>query len=343
MTTPLRPPVPDLTDPAQLDIARQSIEREAAHMQSLGIGTPDYFGLMSRHPGAQRVFFIHIPKCGGTSIRKILVHRNRCAPVPLPGSGTLDQATTYMAHSCPPGSAQAELLQSYLAEDAAADRQQRFLRVYAGYQMFQNPERLFILGHKQARELVPYYRADKDVFFTTVRDPAEILKSMVAYRVSHTLKNARRPDSVNLLNYLQMDIDTFTRAVESRPRSVAEQILQKESPSMAAFLSFGPGLDYRAVVRDLKANRVYIAHMSEQSQLLTALFGEQTVHPRENSSHTRQGLAAEFTAMMPVEWASPFVDVESMQLYRHLEAGGIIGHWEKGGSKVAYLDLLNRL
>ena len=310
-------------------------------MHLRGIGTPDYFGLMDLHPDSQRVFFIHIPKCGGTSIRKILVHSNQCAPVPLPGSGTIDQSITYMAHSCPAKSPQAKLLQSYLSEEAAEDRHQRFLRMYAGYRLLQSPERMFILGHKKARELVPYYRADNDLFFTTVRAPAEILKSMVAYRVSHTLKNEKRPDSVNLLNYLQMDIDRFTDAVTSQPRWLTEKILEKESPSMAAFLSFEPGSDHSTVIKGLKANRVFIAHMSEQSQMLTALFGEQGAHPRENSSHTREGLAAEFTAMLPVDWTSPFVDAESMLVYQHLEASGIMGYWEKGGTRAGYLELLN--
>jgi hypothetical protein len=166
---------------------------------------------------------------------------------------------------------------------------------------------------------------------------------MVAYRVSHTLKNEKRPDSVNLLNYLQMDIDTFTKAVTSQPRWLTEKILEKESPSMAAFLSFEPGSDHATVMEGLKTNNVFIAHMSEQSQMLTALFGEQTAHPRENSSHTREGLAAEFTAMLPVDWTTPFVDSESMLVYKHLEASGIMGYWEKGGTRAGYLELLNSL
>lgn len=352
MTTPQQPPkagsngegtAPDLSNPAAIARARQAIEEEALRMQQRGIGTPDYFGLMDLHPDSQRVFFIHIPKCGGTSIRKILVHRNRCAPVPLPGSGPVDQSIAYMAHSCPPRTPQGELLRSYLADDAADDRQQRFRRVFAGYQLLQNPRRMFILGHKQARELVPYYRPDKDLFFTTVRDPAEILKSMVAYRVSHTLKNDKRPDSVNLLRYLQMDIDSFTDAVKTEPRTLAERILQKDSPCMAAFLSFDPTPTHAGVMKSLKANKVFIAHMSEQSQMLTALFGEQTAHPHENSSHTRQGLAAEFTAMIPMEWTSPFVDTQSQQVYRQLQESGVIGYWENGGTKAGYLELLRNL
>ncbi|CAA0091104.1 Uncharacterised protein [Halioglobus japonicus] len=343
MTTPEHTPTPDLSDPAQISRARQTIENEAEQMRHQGIGAPDYFGLMNLHPESQRVFFIHIPKCGGTSVRKTLVHSNKCAPIPLSGSGPIDQAIAYMAHCYPPKTPQGELLRSYLAEDAAMDRQQRFLRVYAGYQLIQNPERMFILGHKQARELLPYYRAGKDIFFTTVRDPAEMLKSMVAYRVSHTLKNDKRPDSVNLLKYLRMDIDTFTEAVRSQPQALAEKILKKEAPCMAAFLSFDSKPNHSAVMKSLKTNNVFIAHMSEQNQMLTALFGEQTVQPRENSSHTRQGLAAEFTAMVPMAWTSPFVDAQSQKIYNQLEASGIIGYWEKGGTKAGYLELLRNL
>lgn len=352
MTTPQQEATPDssgenteldLSNPTAIVQVRQAIEEDAQRMQQRGIGKPDYFGLMDLYPDLQRVFFIHIPKCGGTSIRKILVHSNRCAPIPLPGSGPVDQSITYMAHSCAPRTPQGELLRSYLADDAAEDRQQRFLRVFAGYRLLQNPRRIFVLGHKQAREFLPDYRPGKDLFFTTVRDPAEILKSMVAYRVSHTLKNDRRPDSVNLLKYLRMDIDSFTEAVRTEPRSLAERILQKDSPCMAAFLSFDPKPSHAGVIASLKANSVFIAHMSEQSQMLSALFGEQTAHPHENSSHTRQGLAAEFTAMIPMEWTSPFVDTESQAIYRQLQESGIIGYWQKGGTKAGYLELLRNL
>jgi hypothetical protein len=353
MTTPQQqPPTPDssaedtspaLADPAAISRAKRAIEQEALQMQQRGIGTTDYFGLMDLQPESQRVFFIHIPKCGGTSIRKILVLHNRCAPVPLPGSGPVDQSIAYMAHSCPARTPQGKLLRSYLAEDAAEDRQQRFLRVYAGYQLLQSPRRMFILGHKQARELVPYYRPDKDLFFTTVRDPAEILKSMVAYRVSHTLANDKRPDSVNLLKYLKMDIDSFTDAVKTQPRTLAERILRQDAPCMAAFLSFDRKSTRASVVKNLKAYSVFIAHMSEQSQMLSALFGEQPTQPHENSSHTRQGLAAEFTAMVPMEWTSPFVDKESQEIYRLLQQSGVIGYWEQGGTRAGYLELLRNL
>ena len=332
-----------LSEHANLSAARRDIERIAGQMKAQGVGATDYFGLMDLQPSMQRVFFIHVPKCGGTSIRKLLVHKNQCAPVPLPGSGPIDQATAYMAHAYLASNPRGELLQPYLAADNALDRRERFLHIYAGYLLTQNPEKMFILGHKQARELLPFYRADSDIFFTTVRAPAEILKSMVAYRVAHTLKNENRPDSRNLLKYLQMDIEAFTQAVKSQPQSLAQKILETDSPSLAAFLSFHPKPDHACVIKGLKDNRVFIAHMSEQSQMLSELFGKQTALLHENTSNNREGLAAEFTASVQADWATPFVDPESSQVYGTLESSGIIGYWENGGTRAGYLELLKNL
>ncbi|MCB1704477.1 MAG: hypothetical protein KDI17_06425 [Halioglobus sp.] len=333
----------DLADPAGLAAVRRDIEALAAQMQQRGIGAPDYYDLMDLHPAQQRVFFIHVPKCGGTSIRKQLVLKNRCAPVPLGHSGPVDQAIAYMAHSYLARSPRGALLRSYLSKEAALDRRQRFLHVYAGYQLLQNPQRMFILGHQKAREMLRFHRPGTDLFFTTVRAPAEILKSMVAYRVSHTLLDEQRQDSKILLRQLQMSFGEFTDRVRSDPQSLARTILERDCPSLAAFLSFDPALDHAAVIQGLKDNRVFIAHMSEQHTMLNALFGPQAAKLHENTSHNRSGLAAEFTAAVELDWVAPYVDAQSTRLYRQLESSGIIGYWKEGSSTEGYLDLLRNL
>ena len=333
----------DLSDPATLAAAKRDIAGLVKHMREHDIGAPDYYGLMDLQPWLQRVFFIHVPKCGGTSIRKLLVHKNSCAPVPLRGSGPIDQAIAYMANSYLAKSPRGKLLRYYLSADAALDRRERFLHVYAGYQLTQDPQKMFILGHQKAREMRRFYRPDSDLFFTTVRAPAEILKSMVAYRVSHTLKDEKRPDSKALLKQLQMSFEEFTDRVQSQPQSLSRTILEHDSPSLATFLSFNATRNHSTVIEGLRDNRVFIAHMSEQNQMLSALFGEQAAIPHENTSQGRLGLAAEFTAAVQLDWVAPFVDAESSRVYQDLESSGIIGYWQEGGTAEGYLDLLKNL
>ncbi|MCB1706227.1 MAG: hypothetical protein KDI17_15290 [Halioglobus sp.] len=176
---------------------------------------------------------------------------------------------------------------------------------------------------------------------------------MMSYRVYHTLQYPERPESLSLLEHLETDAEKFTEMVRSQPETLAHRILETDSPSIAAYLSFQEQPDHASIMKDLKDNKVFIAHMSEQGQMLSALFGRQPDIPHENSSHKRkghknasperEGLAAEFADLAQPEWALPFVDPESSRLYQSLESSGIVDYWKNGGTREGYLELLKNL
>lgn len=327
--------------PAYQALSRHFAESEQQWINRRGIGDTDYYQLMSLYPERQRVLFIHIPKAGGTSIRRMLVRESKCAPIPTPGEGTVSQAIHYMHWSAPRKSMQRRFLNACAAERDAESLRQRFLRVFAGYCVAQSPQRMFILGHKTAGEMLPYYREGRDLFFATVRAPAEILKSLVAYRVMHTLDDKFRPDSIELLDSLQLDIHTFTELVRDQPRQLTELILAQQPPILTTFLAFNHQTDHESVWQGIKQRCVFLAHMSEQDQMLARLLGSEPSQRRENTSADRVGLAAEFTASIKGNWIEPFVHPDSTMLYQRLEAVGIIGFWEGGGTVRQYRELLN--
>lgn len=326
--------------PAYLDSSRIFAESELRWINRRGIGETDFYSLMSLYPTLQRVFFIHIPKCGGTSVRKTLVDEGNCVPVPVPASDAIKQSIEYMTSSAPPKSLKWLFLDACAKERDSDNLRQRFLRIFAGYRIVHSPKRVFILGHKRAKELMPYFRDGTDLLFTTVREPAEILMSVAAYRVSHTLKNEYRQDSIRLLESLQLNLQEFTELVRTQPRHLTELILEKNPPSLVGYLSMDNRIDHESVWRSLRDKTVFISHMSEQAQMLCQLFGGQPSLHRKNTSENRPGLAADFTAAVHRSWTEPFVDPNSAILYERMEAAGIIGFWQSGGTLRQYRDLL---
>ena len=328
-----------LLEPAYLAAAEALVNREVARIRQTDIGRAGYFGLMSLYPELQRTFFIHIPKCGGTSIRQSLVDEYCCAPVPLPGEGATRQAIDYMVQSVPPDTPRRQLLYA-CAGHHEQDLAQRFLSTLTGYRLARSPGKIFILGHKFAREMAPFHRQDRDFFFATVRHPAEALKSMVAYRVSHTLANRNRVDSIEFLESLQLEYPRFEELVANDPEELTRLALNTKTPSLAAFLAMDDRTDCESVWSGLRERAVFIAHMSEQSAMLEQLFGGRPKKRHKNSSGRRQGLAADFSAALQDDWIEPHVDPDSRLLYERLECAGVIRFWKNGGTKSQYSELV---
>jgi len=329
----------NLLEPAYVAAFGSLVNGEVARINRLAIGRAGYLGLMSLYPELQRTFFIHIPKCGGTSIRQSLVDEYRCAPVPMPTEGATRQSIDYMRRSMPPDN---PLRQSKVAGqgDPEQDPEQEFLRMFTAYRLARVPERIFIFGHKFAREMMPFYRQGRDIFFTTVRDPTESLSSMLAYRVSHTLANRHRVDSVAFLQSLQVEYPEFEELVAGNPEGLTELALKKTMPSLSAFLSMNDQTDCESVWSGLREHSVFIAHMSEQSAMLEKLFGSRPKKRRKNSSQSRQGIAADFSSRLRSDWIAPHVDPESRLLYERLESAGVIGFWKTGGTMRQYQEIL---
>lgn len=325
--------------PFYLAFSKRYVANELDKFTRRGIGRTDSYDLMSMYPDLQRILFIHIPKCGGTSVRRSLIEAHLCAPIPWRDRG-IDQCIDFMTRTAVRKSFQRQLLDNCAAERAPEELQHRYLRVLAGYFVAFRPKRVFALGHPQARELLPLHRQDRDLLFTTVREPRNILRSLVAYRVTHTLKHPHRSDSIELLESLQLDIGEFRDLVSKQPKIVTERILKVQSPSLGQFLAFDDKTDVESVWQGLKEQTVYVGHLSEQGPMLASLLGGQQAGYRLNTSSKRQGLPAQFAAAIEHAWLEPFVDSDSRQLYQRLESSGIIGFWRKGGTVQQYRNLL---
>lgn len=313
---------------------RRLAEQELRWIDHWNIDPRHFFDLMTLYPALSRAFFIHIPKCGGTSIRQQLVTGHGMAPVPLPSTGAIRQSIESMtAHS-----QYASQLTTCGAEHGNLRR--HYLEVFAAFQVTANPKHLFVLGHQRAREIQPLYRQGSDLVFSTVRPPVDMLRSMVTYRVDHTLKNPGRPDSRELLAALHLDPDAFVRLVASHPRSAAERILAVNPPSLVSYLALGEQTDIESVWRGIREHPVFIADLSEQDQMLAALFGPAPAAGQKNTSQGRTGLSAEFAQGLRADWIEPFVEPDSAKLYQRLQSSGIIGFWQAGGTASGYRTLL---
>jgi hypothetical protein len=325
---------------AYLTSARKLAENEQSWLISQGIGGTDFHELISLYPSLQRILYIHIPKCGGTSIRRSLVKENKCAPVPMPDSGSINQAISFMLWSASPLSPKRRFLNRRATAQAGENLQQKYLRVFTGYCVAQAPKRIFVLGHQRASELVTFFREDRDLLFATVRAPAEILKSLVTYRVTHTLEDQLRPDSVELLDSLQLDIKAFTELASTRPQRLTELILERHQPALNAYLAFDHRKDHESVWQGIKDRSVFLAHISEQAPMIRMLLGNQPGTHRENTTASHDEISAEFNAAIRESWLEPFIDWDSMTLYKRMESSGIIGFWQNGGTVRQYLALL---
>ncbi len=313
---------------------RRLVEQEADWIARWNIDTRHYFDLMSLYPALQRAFFIHIPKCGGTSIRQRLVTGYGMAPVPVPTVGATRQSIEYM------NAVIEEICDCVACDRESPDLREQYLRSFAAYMVAANPKRIFVLGHQRARELHSLYRQGRDLLFSTVRPPMDILRSMVNYRVDHILNNPQRQDSLELLEAMQLNRDTFAQLVDANPRSVVERLLSIKPLSLVSYLAMDERMSYEVVWQGIRERTVYIAHVSEQDSMLASLFGEAPVAGHRNTSEGRQGLAEAFSSNLRDDWLDSFVESDSIALYERLQSSGIIGFWRDGGSVEEYRQLL---
>jgi hypothetical protein len=318
------------------DTVRRLADEELNWIRHWDIAPNHFFDLMTLYPALQRVFFIHIPKCGGTSVRQQLVEGYGVAPVPVPTVGALRQSIEFMD-----GSGQQHLPVGNHAGTNATDMlRDDYLRRFAAFLVSATPKRMFVLGHQRARELTPLYRPGSDLIFTTVRPPLDILRSMVTYRVDHVLKSPRRPDSIELLDAMRLDRHAFAALVSSNPRSATERILEIKPPSLVSYLAMDDQTGHEQVWQGIRERPVFIAHVSEQDSMLAGLFGKALPALQRNTSENRAGLAEEYSAVLQDDWIEPFVEPDSTRLYQRLLASGIIGFWKSGGTVSEYRKLL---
>ncbi|NQX89792.1 MAG: hypothetical protein HRT77_14135 [Halioglobus sp.] len=296
------------------------------------------FDLMSLYPTLQRVFFVHIPKCGGTSVRQQLVTTYSMAPVPIPSMGAIRQSIDFM--DTLPTPSQTQPINQALRTSTPFRLREEFLQSFAIFLARNDPRQMFVLGHQKARELRPLLRPGTDLVMTTVRPPLDILRSMVIYRIDHTLKNPQRFDSLELLEALQLRHTDLKALVSADPRTATERILALTPLSLASYLALDDSTDHEAIWNGIQTLPLYIAHVSELDHMLATLFGGSRITIKKNSSEGRAGLTANFAAALRDEWLAPFIDSDSAQLYQRIDSSGIIGFWQKGGTIADYQRLL---
>ena len=330
--------------PAARRLYVYSIERqissEVRWVTRKSIDKNDYLELMALYPGVKRVFFVHIPKCGGTSIRQNLVESYGVAPIPLGSPGTIRQSVQFMLSSAYRRGNLKDLGSRDDVQKRNTSQRSTYIRVLAAFMAATNPRYLFILGHQRARQLVPLYRGAPDLIFTTVREPIAMLRSLVNYRVLHTLANKDRRDSKELLNTLNCTFDEFNVLIRSEPRLLVSKILSANNASLASYLALDESTDLDTVWSGICHHDIYIAHISEQDELQKALFGKSPRALHKNATPTTSDFMESFNADLKDEWIRPHVDSDSAKLYQRFVDSGIIGFWKNGGSLERYRHLL---
>ncbi len=295
---------------------------------------------MPVYPKLKRAFFIHIPKCGGTSIRQNLVESYGVAPIPLTSPGTIRQSVRFMVSSVYRRGILKDIGSRNDIHQQDASLRSTYLRALVAFMIATNPRYFFILGHQRAKELIPFYRGAPDLIFSTVREPVAMLRSLVNYRVFHILANQNRQDSKEILAALNCTFDEFNVLLESEPEALVFKILSANKASLASYLSLDGNTDPNIVWSGICNYDIYIAHVSEHDDLQKALFGKWPRALHKNATDTSADFIESFNARLQDEWIRPHVDSASSALYERFVEYGIIGFWKGGGSPESYRRLL---
>ena len=311
---------------------------ELAHILSQQEQNSSYGFLFDCMAHLDRVLFIHIPKCGGTSLEKSLVTDVNCVPVAQDSVPYYRLANFFMASAVLPESFEQQFLQKFVGSADPNDVRDRYFRMQAAYKVACQPSRIFAIGHKSLRDLAPLSRGERDIFMTTVRAPADILKSLVGYRVFRIFEGGEIAS--RLLQKLQLDTARFETLVESDPEYLTNLILGAEATSLCQMLQFDVPGDGESVWCGSKRNKVFIAHMSEQQQMLQQIFGTPIQNRVENTSSKWTGIGSDFKAVVEDAWLRPFINPEDAYLYDCMTNAGIFGFWRDGRTPQEWSTLL---
>ncbi|GAB5453627.1 MAG: hypothetical protein Hals2KO_39550 [Halioglobus sp.] len=243
-----------------------------------------------------------------------------------------------MAEATKPGSPERQLLRKFVAAGGSGEQQAKFFRRLAVFVAVTKPSRIFMLGHRSARDLQPLFRAGRDQFVTTVREPLQVTRSLAAYRVYRIMQGGAAASRI--LNAMNLDLQRFEALLKDDPRELVRQIMHRESPSLCAALSFGNDATAASVWADLRNSRCCIAHSSEQAPMLQTVFGKPVNNYSENTAVGREGSGANFAEIVEDEWLAPFIDPQDSLLYERFDRVGLIGFWRGGGSLDDYHELL---
>ncbi|MEM9256574.1 MAG: hypothetical protein AAGA91_14090 [Pseudomonadota bacterium] len=319
---------------------RANAEREYARLRRQLLVRVYPRRLLSVYDNLQRVLFVHIPKCGGTSLRGNLVSDLRCLPVPANRGFVVEQCVTFMRRSAEGGTPQRKLLESFTDMDTQGYSVPGYLRTLGAFHALWRPTRTTLLGHQPARTLKRYFRPQRDLLLSVVRDPIDVLRSMVNYRVFHTLLNAHREDSRFLLKSMRMSEQHFRKLASDDPRQLTRALLTEVDFSLAGYLAMDKRTDCDTVWQGLRQHQVILCHIDEQQAMLEQVFGIKLSGQFLNTSDERDGLAATFAGALQDDWLLEHVDKDSVALYQRLSDKGVLGFWRQGGNLSDYRALL---